>query len=804
MTSLVVDGVNVRLGKRLGRGGEGEVFALENDDRALKVYTSTDIQQREAKILSIVNRKIAQQSSWVAFPLAIARHSDGRFAGFVMKRVNGHKPLFELYSPGARKKHFPKADFRFLIRTAANVSRAVASVHRTGCVIGDINHSGILISDEAKVALIDADSFQIIDGANKFLCRVGVPEYTPPELQGKKLSGIIRTANHDAFGLAVVIFQLLFMGRHPFVGAFAKGDMPMERAIFEHRFVYSQVRDVGMTRPPGAASLADFPREVGDAFERAFSPNVDRRPTAEDWINILVRLETEVTQCDADNLHWYPQAAAECPWCRMENKLGILLFLPTFINRGLPSIDPGAASFSLGLAWSAIERVVLPHPSQLHATVPVVKYVASAEAKKAKMQIYKSKAIGICCLVLAAVIGFALPKMWFLWGAVILFALKKLLFNKIGSEKYFIDKYFHSKEQFEKAIEAWRTRAGITQALAVKASLADAKKQLENLEREKHLKISLYQNKRHGMQLVKYLESQEIRKAKIRHVGLARQTALASYGIETALDITEEKVLEVPGFGANNSVPLLEWRASLEKSFVYDQKPNDMDKQELQKIQVEIDQKGSEFRKTLTSGPSDLTQAVYAINAREKKEDPVVAHAYAEFFRDKEDLNYLGIQIPRSRPKDTDYLNFNSPKNAAIVSGTTGGAASSLSANQSGQSPPEIRKGAMLPPARSAARSAAVAPSSNASVPQSRYGAQVNSVSGSGSGSTSVADPHQPPSNIVPRALPKGKANMPFAPVSCPKCGQGMVKRVARGGKYDGKVFYGCSTYPDCNGVRNA
>lgn len=796
MTSLIVDGVNVQLGKRIGRGGEGEVFALENDvDRALKVYTSTDVQQREAKIASIVNRKIAQQSSWVAFPLAIARHSDGRFAGFVMKRVNGHKPLFELYSPGARKKNFPKADFRFLIRTAANVSRAVASVHRTGCVIGDINHSGILISEEAKVALIDADSFQIIDGANKFLCRVGVPEYTPPELQGKKLSGIVRTANHDAFGLAVVIFQLLFMGRHPFVGAFAKGDMPMERAIFEHRFVYSRIRDVGMTRPPGAASLDDFPREVADAFELAFSPNIERRPSAETWINILVKLESQVTQCDQDNLHWYPQAAAECPWCRMESKLGMLLFLPNFINRSVATFDPGAASFSLGMAWSAIEKVVLPHPSQLNPVVPTVNYVPSAEAKKAKLQIVKSKAIGVSSFVLAAVLCFAFPKLWFVWSALVIFGVKQLVFSKVRSEQFFIDKYFHSKEQFEKAVEAWRTRGGITQALAVKTSLAEAKKQLENLDREKHLKISLYQTKRGGMQLMKYLESQEIRKAKIRHVGLARQTALASYGIETALDVTEEKVLQVPGFGLNNSVPLIEWRRSLEKSFVYDQKPNDMDQQELQKIQFEIDQKGSEFRKTLTSGPADLQAAVYAITAREKKEDPVIARAYAEYRRDKDDLAYLGIKIPKNRSADFDNLTT-----AAARPYSNSGAGGAQNYTSSPSATAGAQNYTNSPSATGGAQNYTNSPSATAGAGQNSA-ASVSSPPMKGNRAANVSSGVASPVKQASTKR-KGKPVMPFAPLSCPKCGQSMVQRIARGGARDGQMFYGCSTYPACKGVR--
>lgn len=36
--------------------------------------------------------------------------------------------------------------------------------------------------------------------------------------------------------------------------------------------------------------------------------------------------------------------------------------------------------------------------------------------------------------------------------------------------------------------------------------------------------------------------------------------------------------------------------------------------------------------------------------------------------------------------------------------------------------------------------------------------------------------------------------------VTCPKCGDSMVRRVARRGKYQGQSFWGCSSYPRCNG----
>lgn len=37
----------------------------------------------------------------------------------------------------------------------------------------------------------------------------------------------------------------------------------------------------------------------------------------------------------------------------------------------------------------------------------------------------------------------------------------------------------------------------------------------------------------------------------------------------------------------------------------------------------------------------------------------------------------------------------------------------------------------------------------------------------------------------------------------CPKCGSKMVLRSARRGKYAGKNFWGCSKFPNCDGILN-
>ena len=279
------------LGELVGRGGEGEVYAVIGDDSLVaKIYTGGRALNREPKVKAMLDARLAQSASLVSYPNAVLLDEGGRFAGFLMRKIANAKPLHQLYKPIARKRHFPGTDFRFLVHVALNVAKAVASVHRSGCVIGDVNESGVLVTKKGIVALIDADSFQLEWNGKRFICEVGKPEYTAPELQSLPLKEVIRSKDHDAFALAVVVFQLLWMGRHPFSGVFAgRGEMPLEKAIAERRFAYSMRRKTNMSPPPGAAKLDTFPNEIIESFESAFERD-GKRPTAEAWMNALSQL----------------------------------------------------------------------------------------------------------------------------------------------------------------------------------------------------------------------------------------------------------------------------------------------------------------------------------------------------------------------------------------------------------------------------------------------------------------------------------------------------------------------------------
>jgi DNA-binding helix-hairpin-helix protein with protein kinase domain len=249
--------------KQIGKGGEGAIYEIqEQGDLAIKLYWPDKAQSRQDKVAAMASAQWYKGNSFVAFPIDALFSPTGTFVGFVMKKVGGSKPVHMLYSPARRKIEFSRANYKFLIRAAANICRAVASVHATGCVIGDVNHSGFLISNNATSIVIDSDSFQVVAANQKYLCQVGTPEYTPPELQGARFDRVTRTANHDNFGLAILVFQILFMGRHPFSGRYqGSGDMPLERAIGEHRFAYSVNSSRTMMQPPpGAPLLTDFRR----------------------------------------------------------------------------------------------------------------------------------------------------------------------------------------------------------------------------------------------------------------------------------------------------------------------------------------------------------------------------------------------------------------------------------------------------------------------------------------------------------------------------------------------------------------
>src|SRR5262245_51972473 len=411
-------GQPIRVGARLGAGGEGSVHEVDGrPDTVAKIYHKPLTPERAQKIAAMASLSSPGLQRATAWPSGIIMADGHTPHGLLMPRVAGCKDIHKLYSPKSRKSEFPAADFRFLLSVAANVARAFAVVHQNHCVIGDVNHGSITVAQNATVKLLDCDSFQIAVNGHTYLCEVGVPTFTPPELQGRPFRGIIRTANHDNFGLAVLIFHLLFMGRHPFAGRYlGRGDMPIETAIQQFRFAYGADRTLTqMEPPPHVPALASMSPAIATFFERAFSrqaTNGHARPSPGDWIAALDAAGKHLARCKREPNHFYVSASPSCPWCQVEGATGVVLFNIAI----LPTID--ADRFDIVTVCRAIQSMQLTF-----ARTPTEADIAPRQPNREAIQAGRAKrnrAFGLKVLppvlVLGGLVAFiAAPAFWWLW-----------------------------------------------------------------------------------------------------------------------------------------------------------------------------------------------------------------------------------------------------------------------------------------------------------------------------------------------------------------------------------------------------
>ena len=318
------DGVPVRLLDRIARGGEGAVYAIENvAGQVAKVYHNRLSAQQQRKLRLMPRMATAELVEHTGWPILTLHDGLGGPAiGFVQRYFPDAAPLHELYGPRSQRRVFPRADWEFLVRAARNVARSVAGVHDRGLVIGDLNPTNVLVTQQAATHLIDCDSYQFEWKSEWFGCAVAMPEFAAPELHGRELAVVVRTEQHDAFALSVLIFQLLFSGRHPFADAMRDekvAEPSLITAIRNGRFGAGRSRRRGEPRyaPPGPG-FDDVPSDVKHLFERALNARpwfIGKRPAARRWVAALDALLANLKHCGKDPAHVYFNGAASCPWC---------------------------------------------------------------------------------------------------------------------------------------------------------------------------------------------------------------------------------------------------------------------------------------------------------------------------------------------------------------------------------------------------------------------------------------------------------------------------------------------------------
>jgi DNA-binding helix-hairpin-helix protein with protein kinase domain len=606
-------GKPVSLATNIARGGEGSVYDVANrPNLVVKLYHNHISDKKVMKIKEMVKLNNSDLLKCTTWPIDTLHGSDNSIIGLLMPKISGYKEIHKLYGPKTRLTEFPTASYRFLLHTASNLARAFAQIHSSGQVIGDVNHSNILVSQNATVVLIDCDSFQIITKQGKFFCEVGVSTHQPPEFQElSSFKCVTRTQNHDNFGLAVLIFQLLFMGRHPFSGKYlGKGEMPLERAIKEFRFAYGlHAKKREMEAPPGTLPLSFVTEPLVNLFEGAFAPEGIKehgRPTAKEWFQALDQLEKQTVQCPFNQNHNYFNSTPTCPWCQFERKTGLVLFKTIIVSTTKLSTSP----FNLELIRTQIEDSLLP--THLPNTPKISDFSLTPSEQGIQLKKQKLKGFAIGLFINIVLIGTSLllsvksdHLAWIISASLLL----TVCIYKANTRELRIKLetlYKDAENRYNSTLKSLNTETNATTFNAKKDELKKAYDDYKNLSAERNKRLKLLQKNIYELQLISYLQTKRLETASISGIGPSRKTILQSFGIETAADIDRFAIQSIPGFGKKFTDRLLNWRSYCEKNFKFNASKG-VPHTELLKIEQEIAALKTNLENRLSYGVQELS-----------------------------------------------------------------------------------------------------------------------------------------------------------------------------------------------------
>jgi hypothetical protein len=327
----------VELGAVLARAGEGTVFEVVGHPQWVAKVFHADLKDRKAKCAKVAAMIESAPSGAVqsdgfvvlTWPLGVVK-SGGVAVGYVMDRVDTADAveIHTVSNPSNRLNPLPSApqwtahvSWAHLVNVAANLCLAVDVVHRVDAVIGDFQERNILVNDTTRVTLVDCDSMQFTDaGGKQFLCAVGRPEFTAPELAGVDLGKVARQKPSDLFALAVHIHLLLMAGNHPFLRGQWTGGGEQPDAMTLARAGHWAGGPGSPLHTHALAPAVDFlPTAVQRLFERAFTDGAAdpaARPSAAQWRTALTQLKVR----DCGHGHQVPVSCTLCPWCRIDEE----------------------------------------------------------------------------------------------------------------------------------------------------------------------------------------------------------------------------------------------------------------------------------------------------------------------------------------------------------------------------------------------------------------------------------------------------------------------------------------------------
>lgn len=302
------------LSKKIGAGGQGEVWLTEGGRRIVKLLTSRHEAEALRRQFSFV-RKMDLAGLHVAKPIAVLRPPHVGYVAEFLGDMVSIKALMEAPASNLTQWHIDTGGLRRRLRLLAHAGEALMGLHANGVVYADVSHNNVFVSEPVTAAeawLIDLDNLAFESDPRK---AIYTPGYGAPEVVAGAAGC---TSLSDAWAFAVLVWHTLTL-THPFLGDLvADGEPELEEEAFAARLPWvghsTDDRNRCSTGLPAELVLGKRLRDLAQqTFEQGVTERI-LRPGMSAWVERLHAAADQTVACpDCGGTAFV--TAATCPWC---------------------------------------------------------------------------------------------------------------------------------------------------------------------------------------------------------------------------------------------------------------------------------------------------------------------------------------------------------------------------------------------------------------------------------------------------------------------------------------------------------
>ena len=378
--------VQLALTSPIGAGANARVYKekIGNNHYAIKIYSDPN-KCNVPKLRAMLQNPpdIYGEYSSINYPLfgwALSLLIDKKsqsIIGFVMPLIDDQKSktLDYFYDSILSKKLASTSSkaLSFKIEILLNLCRAIDDLHNRGHKFVDLKPQNLRVFEGTNiVSLIDCDGYTILDKTtgNEFRADMVSTDYIAPEINKLDLKKDAIPKSQDDYALAVIIFQMLNRGIHPFQGIIKAPNIFVstndEKALLG-LYPYGQIKNDKTTPLP--ISIHDMLLdETRVLFDRAFT--TQNRPSAKEWAEHFqdIIFNKRIVRCkkESNNIEHMRFRDKECPAC--SRAIGVSNPRPVVPKPGLPPApvkQPGGSNIGKDIFTIFIVMLLVAIPVTL-------------------------------------------------------------------------------------------------------------------------------------------------------------------------------------------------------------------------------------------------------------------------------------------------------------------------------------------------------------------------------------------------------------------------------------------------------